>query len=82
MFRKALFWLLVALVVVYVVTGFGITEFRTVESLTQGILTKNLSFRIHNNLLLFIVSIAVVVAHAYLGLRARNSRRRDQDKTD
>lgn len=31
-------------------TGFGITEFRTVETLTFGLLTKNLAFKTHNNL--------------------------------
>lgn len=42
--------LLLAAIVIYFVTGYGITEFRTVESLTFGLLTKNLAFRIHNAL--------------------------------
>ena len=37
--------------VLYVISGLGITQYRTVESLTFGLLTKNLSFRIHGNLL-------------------------------
>ena len=39
LFRKTIHWLLVVLVVLYLVTGFGITEFRTVETLTFGLLT-------------------------------------------
>ena len=49
-FRKIIHWLLAILVIIYLVTGFGITEFRTVETLTFGLLTKTLSFKIHMNL--------------------------------
>ena len=47
---KTIKWLLLVAVILYVVTGFGITEFRTVETLTFGLLTKNLAFRIHETL--------------------------------
>ncbi len=50
LFKKTIHWLLTVLVILYLVTGFGITEFRTVETLTFGLLTKNLAFKIHNNL--------------------------------
>ena len=40
-------WLLLIAIVVYAVTGFGITEYRTIESLTFGVLTKNVAHRIH-----------------------------------
>lgn len=40
-------WLLTALVIVYLITGFGITEYRIVEPLTFGLLTKSLAQRIH-----------------------------------
>ena len=42
--------MLLIVTVVFLITGFGITEFRTVETLTFGWLTKNLAFKIHNNL--------------------------------
>ena len=45
--RKTIKWLLLVAVILYVVTGFGISEFRTVEPLAFGLLTKNLAFRIH-----------------------------------
>ena len=44
-------WLLLAMVILYVITGFGITEYRAVELLTFGLLSKPLSFNIHNNLI-------------------------------
>lgn len=34
----------------YVITGFGITEYQTVESLTFGLLNKASSFEIHTSL--------------------------------
>ena len=43
-------WLLIILIAGYLITGFGITEYKVVESLTFGLLTRNLAFRIHGNL--------------------------------
>ena len=48
--KKTVIWLLAIVIVLYGVSGFGITEFRTVETLTFGLLTKNLAFKIHNSL--------------------------------
>ena len=48
--KKTVIWLLSIIIVLYGVSGFGITEFRTVEILTFGFLTKNLAFKIHNSL--------------------------------
>jgi hypothetical protein len=43
-------WLLTVLVIIYLITGFGITEYRIVEPLTFGLLTKSLAHKIHINL--------------------------------
>jgi len=54
--KRIVQWLLLAVIILYGITGFGITEYRTVELLTFGLLSKSLSFEIHNNLLIpFIV---------------------------
>jgi dolichol kinase len=54
--RQIVHWLLLAVLVLYLITGFGITEYRVVEQVTFGLLTKPLAFRIHDNLLIpFIV---------------------------
>ena len=58
-------WLLLLVVLVYVVTGFGITEFRTVERLSGGLLTKNTAFEIHDSLLIALV--VLLVTHVFLG---------------
>ena len=54
--RQVIHWLLLVVLVLYLLTGFGITEYRVVEHVTFGLLSKNLAFNIHNNLLIpFIV---------------------------
>jgi len=50
--KRIIHWLLTVVIIVYVITGLGITEFRTVESLTFGLLTKSLAFKIHDSLLI------------------------------
>ena len=59
--RVLIRWLLLAAIVLYAVTGFGITEFRVVETLTFGVLTKNLAFKIHD--ILFIPSLILLLLH-------------------
>ena len=48
--KKIIHWLLTVVVIIYLITGFGITEYRIVESLTFGLLTKSLAHKIHINL--------------------------------
>ena len=66
--KRVVQWLLLAMVILYIITGFGITEYRTVELLAFGFLTKALSFNIHNNLTIpFVVMLGL---HIYQ--RTRN----------
>jgi cytochrome b subunit of formate dehydrogenase len=54
--RRLVHWLLLAVIALYLITGFGITEYRVVEHVTFGLLTKPLAFKVHDNLLIpFIV---------------------------
>ena len=64
LFKTIIHWLLAILVIIYLVTGFGITEFRTVETLTLGLLTKTLAFKIHNNL--WVPFIILLGLHVFL----------------
>ena len=45
--KKSIQWVLTALVIIYLITGFGITEYSIVEPLTFGLLTKSLAQKIH-----------------------------------
>jgi thiosulfate reductase cytochrome b subunit len=64
--KKVIPWLLLAVLALYIITGFGITQFRMVESITFGLLTKNLSFKIHNALTIpFLVLLVVHIILPY-----------------
>ena len=65
--RMIVGWLLFVLALLLVVTGLGITEYRTVEAVTFGLLPKNLAFQLHN--LLWIPFLAVLIAHLALSCR-------------
>jgi thiosulfate reductase cytochrome b subunit len=58
--KQIVHWTLLTVLVLYVVTGFGITAYRTVEFLTFGFLSKALAFKIHDNLIIpFVVLIGL-----------------------
>jgi hypothetical protein len=62
--RKTIHWLLTVVVIIYLLTGFGITQYRIVEPLTFGLLTKSLAQKIHINL--EIPFIVLLVLHIWL----------------
>ncbi len=64
--KRIIYWSLLIVIVIYLVAGFGITEFRTVEALSFGLLTKSLAFKIHNNL--WIPFIVLLVLHIFFAL--------------
>jgi cytochrome b subunit of formate dehydrogenase len=60
LFERIIQWALLIVTFLYVLSGFGITEFRIIESATFGLLSKNLSFAIHDNLLIPFIILLVV----------------------
>lgn len=62
-------WILFALAILYLITGFGITQYQTIEKLTLGILTKALSQKIHSYL--WIPFLVFLAAHIYLSVMIR-----------
>jgi len=62
--KKTIYWLLTVLVIIYLITGFGITEYRIVERLTFGLLTKSLAHQIHIGLV--IPFIILLILHIWL----------------
>jgi thiosulfate reductase cytochrome b subunit len=58
--KQVVHWTLLAVLVLYVVSGFGITAYRIVEFLTFGLLGKALAFEIHDDLIIpFVVLIGL-----------------------
>ncbi|MCX6671356.1 MAG: hypothetical protein NTX92_05510 [Euryarchaeota archaeon] len=53
--------LLAIVSILFIITGFGISNYQTIESLTGGTLSKLTSFQIHSNLI--IPFIVLLIAH-------------------
>jgi hypothetical protein len=62
-------WLALAGVLLTVLTGYGITQFRIVDAITLGILGKAVSLRWHEYVGLFVL--AALAVHVILALWAR-----------
>lgn len=58
--KKAVRWLLLAAVALYLVSGLGITAYRTIDDLTFGLLTKDRAFRLHDVLLAPFIALLVI----------------------
>ena len=65
--KKLIHWSLLASIALYLLTGLGITQYGIMEALTFGLLTKNLSFVIHDYLLW--PFIALLAAHLFLTIK-------------
>jgi hypothetical protein len=72
--KKLVLVLLVGLTLLYGLTGYGITEFRTVGALTFGLLGKNLAFNLHNALT--IPYVVAIVLHVWVNLALRRAARK------
>jgi thiosulfate reductase cytochrome b subunit len=66
--RRVIGWLLLVLSLLLVITGLGITEWRTVEAATFGLLGKAPAFQLHS--LLWIPFLAILALHMVLSCRA------------
>ena len=78
LFERVIQWLLLAVTLIYVVTGLGITQFRIIEPATFGLLNKNVSFAIHDNLL--VPFIVLLVLHVTLKPVKQIYRKRRREK--
>jgi len=70
--KQVAHWALLVVAVIFLVSGFGITEFRIVEMLTFGLLTKSLAFKIHE--VLWIPFAVLLVLHSYQGLSRKKKK--------
>jgi dolichol kinase len=72
--RKVVHWLFVAVIILYGITGYGITHYQVVEPATLGLLTKILAFKIHDNLL--IPLLVILILHIYQMVSRRHVAKR------
>jgi cytochrome b subunit of formate dehydrogenase len=64
--KRTTHWLLLVVTVLFLITGFGISEFRVVETITLGWLTKSWALRLHDNL--WIPFVVLLILHVCLPL--------------
>jgi len=64
--RKIIQWLLLAVAVLLLITGLGITEYRIVETISFGLITKNVAHQIHTALGLWIFFVVLLALHIIL----------------
>ena len=53
--KKIIQWGLLIIIVIFIITGFGISRFQIIGPLTFGLLNKPLSYQIHSYLVLPLV---------------------------
>jgi hypothetical protein len=61
--------LLTIVIIIFIVTGFGISNYQIIESLTGGTLSKLTSFQIHSNLI--IPLIILLIFHIFITVRKK-----------
>jgi len=64
-FKAAVHWTLLILTALYLISGLGITQYRIIEAVTLGLLTRSLAFNIHDVLL--IPFFALLCLHILIG---------------
>ena len=62
--RRIIHWILLVVTVLFLITGFGISEFRVVETITLGWLTKGWALKLHDNL--WIPFVVLLILHVCL----------------
>ena len=63
-------WSLAVVALLFLVSGFGITEFRIVETITFGLFTKNMAFKMHE--VLWIPFVILLALHFYQSVSRKN----------
>jgi cytochrome b subunit of formate dehydrogenase len=69
--RKIIQWSLLAVAVVLLITGLGITNYQIVETASFGLLTKSVSHQIHTAPGLWVFFVVLLAAHISLSFIGR-----------
>ena len=64
--KRAIAWMLLAVTLLFLLSGWGISQFQTVTPLTGGLLGKATSFQVHE--WLWIPFGVLLLVHVYLGM--------------
>ena len=67
--KKLVHWSFTIFIIIYIITGFGITEFRIIQTITFGLLTKPSAFYLHS--ILIYPFIILLIFHIILTLNKK-----------
>ncbi len=67
--KKIIHWSLFSVIILYVISGLGILYYQIITTITFGLLNKNVSFAIHNYLL--IPFLILLIAHIIITRKSR-----------
>lgn len=70
--------LLTIIIILFIISGFGITNFRLIEAITFGALSKPISFQLHDNLI--IPLIILLILHIFFSLQKKYGKKFIKDK--
>jgi len=63
---KLIHWIFLIFIIFYIFTGFGITEYKFIEALTFGIISKSSAFQLH--IFLIYPFIILLILHISLSI--------------
>jgi len=78
-FKTLIHLLLTVVIIIFIITGFGISHYQIMESLTGDTLSKVTSYQIHSNLI--IPLIILLVLHIIFALK-KKSKNESQEKIE
>jgi hypothetical protein len=74
--RKIISWFLLFVVALYIITGYGITQYQLVERITFGVLDKARSFQLHN--LLIYPFVPLLIYHIWIRIPSLKKPKKEQ----
>jgi hypothetical protein len=66
--------LLTVVIIIFIFTGFGISNYQIIESLTGGTLSKLTSFQIHSNLIIPLIILLLLHIAFTIGKKLRKEK--------
>jgi thiosulfate reductase cytochrome b subunit len=66
--------LLTGVILIFIITGFGISNYQIIESLTGGMLSKLASFQIHSNLIVPLIILLILHIAFTVGKKLRKEK--------
>ena len=75
---KLIHWVLLISIIVYIITGFGITEHKFIEAITFGIISKPIAFQLH--IFLIYPFIILLILHISLTINKKCNWKRKKNE--